>query len=97
MLSDSESELFITESSFSGSTSFELSENNFEYLFAGADNEKAVDNFNLCTEDLLTDHFTHKDSCRGITAATDKEIQAMNEVRTPQKRALKGQILICKE
>ena len=47
MLSDSESELFITQSSFSGSTSIELSENNFESLFAGADNEKAVDNFNL--------------------------------------------------
>ena len=43
MLSDSESELFITPSSFSGSTSIELSENNFESLFAGADNEKAVD------------------------------------------------------
>ena len=47
MLKDSESELFITQSSFSGSTSIELSENNFESLFAGADNEKAVDNFNL--------------------------------------------------
>ena len=61
MLSDSESELFITQSSFSGSTSIELSENNFESLFAGADNEKAVDNFNLRTEDLLTDLFTGKE------------------------------------
>ena len=34
-----------------------LSENKFESLFAGADNEKAVDNFNLRTEDLLTDLF----------------------------------------
>ena len=42
---DSETELFITQSSFSGSTSIELSENNFESLFPGADNEKAVDNF----------------------------------------------------
>ena len=42
MLSDSESELFITQSSFSGSTSIEVSENNFESLFAGADNEKAA-------------------------------------------------------
>ena len=58
MLSDSESELFyITQSSFSGSTSIGLSENNFESSFAGADNEKAVDNFNLRTEDLLTDLF----------------------------------------
>ena len=42
MLSDSESELFITQSSFSGSRSIDLSENNFESLFADADNEKAV-------------------------------------------------------
>ena len=46
MLSDSESELFITQSSFSGSRSVDLWENNFESLFADADNEKAVDNFN---------------------------------------------------
>ena len=52
MLSYSESELFVTQSSFSGSTSIELSENNFESLFAGANNEKAVDNFNLRAEDL---------------------------------------------
>ena len=44
---DSETELFITQSSFSGSTSIELAENNFESLFPGADSEKAVDNFNL--------------------------------------------------
>ena len=43
---DSETELFITLSSFSGSTSIELAENNFESLFPGAD-EKAADNFNL--------------------------------------------------
>ena len=85
MLSDSESELFITQSSFSGGTSIELSENNFETLFAGADNEKAVDNFNLRTEDLLTDLFTDKeDSGRGITTVTDTEIQARNEARIPQ-------------
>ena len=60
MLSDLESELFITQSSFSGSTSIELSENNFESLFAGADNEKAVDNFNLRTvlDIVLRNHFT---------------------------------------
>ena len=51
MLSDSESELFITQSSFSGSRSIDLSENNFESLFADADNEKAVDNFSFRTED----------------------------------------------
>ena len=55
MLSDSESELFITQSSFSGSTSMELSKNNFESLFAGADNEKAVDNFNSRTEEIVSD------------------------------------------
>lgn len=90
MLSDSESELFITQSSFSGGTSIEVQENNFESLFAGADNEKAVDNFNLRTEDLSTDLFTDKeDSGRGITTVTDKEIQARNEGRMPQntKRA----------
>ena len=90
MLSDSQSELFITQSSLSGSTSIELSENNFESLFAGADNEKAVDNFNLRTEDLLTDLFTDKeDSGRGITTVTDKGLQARNEARIPQdtKRA----------
>ena len=58
MLSDSESELFVTQSSFSGSRSIDLSENNFESLFADADKKKAVDNFNLRTEDLFTDVFT---------------------------------------
>ena len=90
MLSNSESELFITQSSFSGSRSIDLSENNFESLFADADNEKAVDNFNLRTEDLFTDVFTDKeDSGRGIITVSDKEIQARNEARIPQntKRA----------
>ena len=77
MLGDSESEVLITQSSLSGSTSIELSENNFESLFADADNEKAVDNFNLRTEDLVTDLFTHKeDYGLGITVTvTDMEIQ----------------------
>ena len=61
MLRDSESELLISQSSFSGSTSFELSENNFESLFACAHNEKAVDNFILRTEDLLNDLFTDEE------------------------------------
>ena len=90
MLSYSELELFVTQRSFSGNTSIELSENNFESLFAGANNEKAVDNFNLRTQDLLTDLFTDKeDSGRGITTVSDKEIQARNEARIPQntKRA----------
>ena len=90
MLSYSESELFITQSSLSGSTSIELSENNFKSLFAGADNDKAVDNFNLRTEDLLTDLFIDKeDSGRGITTVTDNEIHARNEARILQntKRA----------
>ena len=39
-------------SSFSGGTAIELSENNFETSFAGADNEQAVENFNFRTEDL---------------------------------------------
>ena len=74
MLSDSESQLFITQSSFSGSRSIDLSENNFESLFADADNEKAVDNFNLRTEDLFTDVFTDKgDSGRGIITGKRQE------------------------
>ena len=90
MLSDSESEPFITQSSFSGSRSIDLLENNLESLFAGADNEKAVDNFNLRTEDLLTDVFTDKeDFGQGIITVSDKEIQARNGARIPQntKRA----------
>ena len=58
MLGDLEPELFIVLSGFSGSTSIELSENNFESIFAGLDNKKAVDNFNLLAEDLLTDLLT---------------------------------------
>ena len=61
MLSDSESELFVTQSSFSGSRSIDLSENNLESLFADEDNEKAVDNFNLPTEDVFTDVFADKE------------------------------------
>lgn len=84
MLGDSESGLFITQSCFGGITSIELAEKtNFESLFAGADNEKAVDNFNLRTEDLLTDFFSDiEDSSRGIILVTDTEIQASNEFFT---------------
>ena len=56
-LSNSDSDLFInqrSQSSFSGVSAIELSENNFSSLFAGADNEQAVNNFNFCTENLLT-------------------------------------------
>ena len=53
----------------------------FRETTAGADNEKTIGNFNLRTEDLLTD-------C-GITTVTDKEIQARNVARIRQnpKRA----------
>ena len=75
MLSDSESELFITQSSFSGSRSIDLSENNFESLFADADN------FNLRTEHLFTNVFTGKeDSSRGIITVSNKEIQARSSI-----------------
>ena len=57
MFSDSESELFITQSSFSGSGSIDLFEKNFDSLFADADKEIAVDNFNLRTEDLFYRRF----------------------------------------
>ena len=53
--SDSESDLSITQRSFRGGTAIELSENNFESLFACADNEQAVDNLKFRSEDLLTD------------------------------------------
>ena len=59
-------------------------------LFVGADNEKAVDNFNLHNADLLTDLLRDReDSVQWITTVTDKEIQARNEARIPQntKRA----------
>ena len=73
--SDSESELSITQSSFRGGTAIELLENNFESLFACADNEQAVDNLNFRSEDLLTD----------LTTTTDKEIQARNKARDATK------------
>ena len=57
MFSDSESELFITQSSFSGSRSIDLFVKNFDSLFADADKEIAVDNFNLRTEDLFYQRF----------------------------------------
>ena len=93
MLSDSESELFITQGSFNGSTSIELSENKFESLFAGADNEKAVYIFSLRTEDL----FTHtEDSGRdgSSLSVTEKEIQTRNQERVAQntKRASSWQL-----
>ena len=80
-----------------GSSSIELSESNFESLFVGADNKKAVENFNLRTEDLLTDLFTpEEDSGQGITTVTDEEIQARNEARIPQstRRATSWSTLI---
>ena len=67
--------MFITQSSFSGGTAIELSENNFESFLAVAENEQAVDHFNFRIEDLLTDLFT---------TVTEKEIQARNEARIPQ-------------
>ena len=87
----SQTSVFITKSSFSGSTSSALSANNFESLFAVANNEEAVDDYNLRTKDLLTERFTHKeDSCQGITTVTHKEIQTRYEARIPQ--STKGQL-----
>ena len=39
--------VYYLKQSFSGGTAIELSENNFESLFACADNELAVDNLNF--------------------------------------------------
>ena len=36
-------------------SAIELSENNFDFSFVGADNEQAVDNFNFRTKDLSAD------------------------------------------
>ena len=57
--SESEVEPFITQTEAAlvavlSSHAIELSENNFESSFAGADNEQAVDNFNFRTKDLST-------------------------------------------
>ena len=52
----SEVEPFITQTKqLNSGTAIELSENNFDSSFAGADNEQAVDNFNFRTKDLSTD------------------------------------------
>ena len=56
--SDSEPEVepFITQTkAASVAVLQELSENNLNLQFAGAENEQAVDNFNFRTEDLSTD------------------------------------------
>ena len=83
MLSDSESELFITQSSFNGSTSIELSENNFESLFVGAGNEKKQLKFSVYAPRIFL-HIQKNDSGRWmITTLTDQEIQTRNEARIP--------------
>ena len=93
MSSDSESELFITQRRFSGDTEIELSENNFENLFAGADNEQAVNNFNFRTEDLLTDLFTDKeDSGRGITITVTHTRKSRRGVKQAYHKTQRGQL-----
>ena len=93
MSSDSESELFITQSSFSGGTAIKLSGNNFETLFAGADNEQAVNNFNFRTEDLLTDLFTDKeDSGRGITIIVTHTRKFRRGVKQAYHKTQRGQL-----
>ena len=87
--SDSEPEVepFITQTkAASVAVLQELSENNLNLQFAGAENEQAVDNFNFRTEDLSTDLHVYikEDSGRGITTVTHKEIQSRNEARIPQ-------------
>ena len=58
MSSNSDSEMCIPQSSFSGATVIKLSENkSFESLFADAGNDQAVYNLNFRTKDLLIDHF----------------------------------------
>ena len=64
-------------------TAIELSENNFESSFAGADNEQAVNNFNFCTDDLSTDLHVYRQ--RKFRARDHyKEIQSRNQARIPQ-------------
>jgi len=90
MWSNSESELFITQSSFSASTSIELSEKQLWILICGCRQRESSWQFNLCTKDLLTDRFTHEDSGQEVTTVTDKEIQARNEWE--YHKTLKGQL-----
>jgi len=74
MSRNSDSEMYIPQSSFSGATAIKLSENkSFESLFAGPGNDQAVYNLNFRTKDLLIDHFKDKeDFWRGITIVTDE-------------------------
>ena len=84
--SDSEPEVepFITQTkAASVAVLQELSENNLNLQFAGAENEQAVDNFNFRTEDLSTDLHVYRQ--RRFRARDHyKEIQSRNEARIPQ-------------
>ena len=53
-------------------------------MLADKENEPAIDNFNICTENGLAGPFTEEKSGRGITAVTDKEIRRRNEERISQ-------------
>ena len=52
-------------------------------MFEDKENEPAIGNFNLCTENGLADLFPEEQSGRGITAVTDKEICRINGAKTP--------------
>ena len=66
------------------------------YYFVDADNEKAVDNFNLRTEDVFTDVFTDKeDSGRGIITVSQKKTQ-LSSILVIVASYLIFQINICK-
>ena len=83
--SDSESEVepFITRTKVTGGrTAIELSENNFESSFAGADNEQAVDNFNFRNDDLSTDLHVYRQR-RFWAREHYKGIQSRNEAKIP--------------
>ena len=75
MSSDSKPELLLLKQFWRSRTAIELSGNNFESSFAGAGTQRAVENFNFLTEDLLTELFTVKEDFGwGITTVTTKEI-----------------------
>ena len=83
-----ESELFITQSCFSGGTAIELSENNLKTLFAVQTTSKQLTISNSAQRIPVNRPQSFRqikktDSGRGIITVSDKEIQVRNERRIP--------------
>ena len=81
MLSDSESELLLLKAVSAAAGQLPFRKTTLNLYLRMQTTRKAVDNFNLPTEDLFTDVFTDKeDSGRGIITVSDKEIQARSSI-----------------